>query len=858
MTECYFQTENASLRVGGALNIRFTPSDQFAGAQRGVYSTDRDNEIVLLRGMANDRRSGIIEISKDVYHTKVKSVAPAPPPAATNGKRVEKQKPAPPVAKDKTFYTCGNLGDIIYCLPTMRAMQDGVLLIGPKQTCGKAPTRAPMTREMFDIIAPLLRRQPYLKRVEWVDEPGTVHWDFNQFRLTYHDRTRNLAYAMLNHAGLPDFHADRAWLHLDRQSGEWPKVIINRSPRYQNPDFDWKGIVKQFGKESVFVGLKTEYEAFCRDFGRIEYRPTKDLLEAAMLLRNAQLFIGNQSCIRAIAEGFKMPVIVEESPKFPDTRFIRPDASYGMIPAKLPVSLKATALITISLLCYNRLDLTEACLASVLQHSPNAQIIVSNNASWDGTAEYLEGLKKSHPNLTVLHNEGNIGFGPAHNRAFQRCQTPYFLVMNNDIVVCPGWIETLVAPLERNPMMAQVGLNNTCTKLNNDFEGTPGPPHEYCEGSLTMVRAEAIRALPDGLFAEYVRFIYGEDSDLSLRLQESGWKIEHIALPIKHAHSSTITGLPLRTKQFIRRVKAANHAFLKDRWTPYLRKRRFDYSVLLQRKGARGDVLLLTPIIHALKRKWPNSHIQVETQFPEIFARNPDVAGAFSGGSERMAFDFVYKLDMAYEGDRRRHILDCYAEACDLDPSYLVDRRPRVFPSPNDFESIKLPKGQKYACIHPGPTTWAGKNWPQERWKAVVQFLEKNGYHPCVIGGSGTFHLDGATSFTGNISVHQNAAVLSHASLLIGLDSFPAHLAQAMRVPTIVLFGETRPECLFHPEDFHAVCADTKDAPCAGEHFRAREIRTSSKCDGACMKSIHENKVINTIEKLIDRIEKSA
>lgn len=854
MPTAYFECENCTGRIGGALKLEFAPTETFGGVTMGVYATAQENEIALLRSLAADPRQGIREISKDEFQ---KSSIQGKP--KFQNARPTVNRPAAPASAAapsvKKFYTCGNLGDIIYCLPTIRAMGGGILCIGPKQTCPKKPTRSPMTVDLYRIIEPLLKLQPYLTGVEWVNEPPPdTHWDFNTFRLTYHDRTVNLAYAMLRQAGKPDHHADVSWLTVPRMDAAAYPVVINRTARYQNPSFPWKQAMEQYKDSAVFMGTSEEHVAFTKDVGRIRFRSTDTLLEAAQLIQNAQLFIGNQSCLRAIAEGLKVPVVIEESPTVPDTRFERPFAIYGK-PSGWPSIRNSVAIITISLLCFNKIELTEKCLASVLEFSPNADIIVSDNASWDGTREWLDEMALKYSNLRILHNKSNVGFGPAHNQAFAHCRTPYFLVMNNDLVVCHGWTDRFLQAMESSPFVAQVGLANTCTRLTNAFEGTGGPPHEYCEGSLTMVRTEAVKALPDGLFADYVRFIYGEDSDLSLRLQEAGWKTAHIHLPIQHAHSSTIKKLPLKTRQYIRRVKAANHAFLSDRWATYLHRRNFGYTVLIKRKGARGDVMLTTPIVHALKKKWPLSQISIETDFPEVFLRNPDCNHAAHHLSKDAAYDLVFDLNGAYEGDRRRHVLEAFADATDLDS--IPERIPRIYPSAEDFalaDKHITSHSKNWICIHPGMTTWAGKNWPVENWIPVIDTAKKNDLKVVLVGDKFAPKIPSSTlQLTGMLTMHQTAAIMSACRLFIGLDSFPAHIAQAMRVPSIVLFGETEPQYLFNMnENFYPVCGNREEAPCTGEHHRAREIRVSSHCDGACMRSIKPERVIAAMRKMLE------
>lgn len=507
--------------------------------------------------------------------------------------------------------------------------------------------------------------------------------------------------------------------------------------------------------------------------------------------------------------------------------------------------IDAASMATLSLLAFNRCDLTKTCLESLRQHTPKrTRLLVSDNASTDGTREWL----KKQPDIEVIQNESNLGFGVAHNKAFERCETDYFVVLNNDIVVCEGWLEKLLAPMLYNPKCAQVGLDNTCTQISHDFEGKGGPPHEYCEGSFMSVRVSAVKELQEGLFSPYVKFIYGEDSDLSLRLREHGWSLAHIWLPIFHAHSSTIKTVAPEVAAHIAKCKAENHEYLKNRWQFYLKTRRFDYRVLVKRKHARGDVLMASAAVAAIKRRWPSSVIDVQTDFGEIFANNPDVACTLQDAGN-CEYDFTFTLDLAYEGQRKRHVMDCYADAIGTP---IIDRRPRLYPTSGHHENAELwmPEG-RWLVIHPGMTTWPGKNWLPSRFREVVNAARAMGWKTCIVGDSATPRIQKADlHLAGQIGILELAAVMERAKLFLGLDSFPAHAARAMRCPAIVLFGTTLPQYLFDQEDdFFPICAD-QSVPCAGEHHRDDDTRTFSACDGACMKSIQVEQVLEAIRKV--------
>jgi hypothetical protein len=71
----------------------------------------------------------------------------------------------------------------------------------------------------------------------------------------------------------------------------------------------------------LFVGSPEEHQAFEQSFGSVAYQETESLLQVAELIAESSLFIGNQSCAYAIAEGLKHPRIQETSLEMPDCVF---------------------------------------------------------------------------------------------------------------------------------------------------------------------------------------------------------------------------------------------------------------------------------------------------------------------------------------------------------------------------------------------------------------------------------------------------------------------------------------------------------------------------------------------------------
>ena len=95
---------------------------------------------------------------------------------------------------------------------------------------------------------------------------------------------------------------------------------------------------------------------------------------------------------------------------------------------------------------YNCLALTQAMLASLQATVPATvtyEVILVDDGSTDGTRAWLGTLKQ--PPFRVLRYEWNVGFAAANNRAAAIARGELFVLLNNDLVLLPGWLEPMLA-----------------------------------------------------------------------------------------------------------------------------------------------------------------------------------------------------------------------------------------------------------------------------------------------------------------------------------------------------------------------------------------------------------------------------
>lgn len=101
----------------------------------------------------------------------------------------------------------------------------------------------------------------------------------------------------------------------------------------------------------------------------------------------------------------------------------------------------------ITFACYNQVDYTRQCIDSMIQQGDDlSRLVIVDNGSTDDTRNYLKSLSLEH----LIFNNSNLGCGVAWNQGALTLQAEWTIIMNNDVLVSPGWINSLIDTAERN------------------------------------------------------------------------------------------------------------------------------------------------------------------------------------------------------------------------------------------------------------------------------------------------------------------------------------------------------------------------------------------------------------------------
>jgi GT2 family glycosyltransferase len=124
---------------------------------------------------------------------------------------------------------------------------------------------------------------------------------------------------------------------------------------------------------------------------------------------------------------------------------------------------------SIVIVTHNNLPFTKLCLASIAEHTGRRdyEVIIVDNASTDGTRAFLEQLVTLGAPIRRVLNAQNESFARANNQGLGEARGDVLVLLNNDTIVTPGWLDRLIAHAEND----DVGLIGPVTnRIGNEAE----------------------------------------------------------------------------------------------------------------------------------------------------------------------------------------------------------------------------------------------------------------------------------------------------------------------------------------------------------------------------------------------------
>ena len=107
-----------------------------------------------------------------------------------------------------------------------------------------------------------------------------------------------------------------------------------------------------------------------------------------------------------------------------------------------------TPSVAIVILNWNGRKFLEKFLPSVTASVyASKKIIVADNASTDDSIHFLQ---ENYPQVSIIQNSSNEGFAKGYNTALKQVTANYYVLLNSDVEVTPGWIEPVIELMERD------------------------------------------------------------------------------------------------------------------------------------------------------------------------------------------------------------------------------------------------------------------------------------------------------------------------------------------------------------------------------------------------------------------------
>jgi GT2 family glycosyltransferase len=214
-----------------------------------------------------------------------------------------------------------------------------------------------------------------------------------------------------------------------------------------------------------------------------------------------------------------------------------------------------TPKVAVVILNWNGLKYLRQFLPSVLSSTyPNLDIIVGDNASTDGSVEFI---RQEYPSVQIIQNDDNYGFTGGYNRVLEHVTADYFILLNSDVEVSPGWIAPVIDLMESDPLIAAAAPKIIAFNQKDHFEhaGAAGGfidsyGYPFCQGRMFyeieqdkgqyQKSEEVFWATGAAMFVKSERwheaggfderfFAHMEEIDLCWRLKNMGYKVMYCA-----------------------------------------------------------------------------------------------------------------------------------------------------------------------------------------------------------------------------------------------------------------------------------------------------------------------------------------
>jgi GT2 family glycosyltransferase len=242
--------------------------------------------------------------------------------------------------------------------------------------------------------------------------------------------------------------------------------------------------------------------------------------------------------------------------------------------------------VSVVVLCHNRYDRVVETVSKWISevHADGPELIVVDNASSDGTREWLEAAHRLDPCFHLVVNTTNLGVAGGRNSGWSRSTRAYILTVDEDVKPSPEQIAALVHTMRSRNDLGIVHPIVIHSETRQPLVPLVGFPHQATnfQGACYLVRRDVLEAV--GHHDPLCDF-GGEELDLSIRVRAAGFDVLQIPT-IEVEHPPLLRPRPVTQRRRSRWTQ--NH--VRVLWRHFPARRALHWSLIMLASEARAAV----------------------------------------------------------------------------------------------------------------------------------------------------------------------------------------------------------------------------------------------------------------------------
>ena len=296
--------------------------------------------------------------------------------------------------------------------------------------------------------------------------------------------------------------------------------------------------------------------------------------------------------------------------------------------------------------------------------------------------------------------------------------------------------------------------------------------------------------------------------------------------------------------------------------------------ILVDRRKAVGDLLMITPVLRELRKRYNEAYIQVVTEEVIVLENNPHINNVVHPDNMNSTdpWDVYLNLNDAYEKNITSHYVDAYmhrAFGTDID---AIDRSLELVTTVDERDAVNEALeqiGNDYIVVHMRRWAWENKNIDPTIWTMLFAWLEASYPETKIVsvgaqydmrspGEQGSRYVD----LVEQLSLGEIRHLIANAKCFIGGDSGPYHIAATTDTPILVLLSHLAPEQILPWRDGEfgkGVSVVQSSVPCVGCYARQTPPVRNLTCENpeqwACSKQFDFKSITDALDAILKNNE---